>query len=339
MDSVDRVIRNLEYQKNYFPEFYNEYISEALAEVAMTKIEDNVEVNKNLNIVILCDSFNEALENIFYLKDIELEEFKEIFIRKSYKDKLEEDESSVTLNLVHPYLVKDMTIRLIKRLTKDSLENASLFIGLKRLNIFDKKIILGANVRNINVESFEDLKNELINFKATYYEKAFIEKNLVSKNEEGDTENLNFDEIKASISFDFIKKIVNKKSSESYLEIINLLLNKCINYFKVSSNKLLLKYENINFRKGDNYLNYQEKKELFKEMYLTVNILLNNIDKLENELEITKENFINELKDFDNSLSKSNLYTNIMNSNIVEFDRVTSKYLNKFKDEITKVKV
>ena len=69
-------------------------------------------------------------------------------------------------------------------------------------------------------------------------------------------------------------------------------------------------------------------------MYYLVNRLLDDLDNLTNSLNKIKEELVKVFKDFDNGLSKSEKYIKIMESNIFEFDEITSNQLNDFKNEI-----
>ncbi|WP_322384385.1 hypothetical protein, partial [Clostridium perfringens] len=73
---------------------------------------------------------------------------------------------------------------------------------------------------------------------------------------------------------------------------------------------------------------------LFSTMYYLVNRLLDDLDNLTNSLNKIKEELVKVFKDFDNGLSKSEKYIKIMESNIFEFDEITSNQLNDFKNEI-----
>lgn len=352
MDSVDRIIKNLEYQKENLNVIYNQYMygdsQDALSEVAITNQEEDIEVNKNLNIVIFSDDFNEVLEEVFYFDNIDLNDFDEVSINESYVYSHDIDGKKITLNLLHGYFLKGVSIKLIKKIKLEVLENTSLLIALKKVNLFNRKLVDKASVRSIEVKDLDELKDHLKKFKATYYEEKFLKQNILDKStklELIEDNNLDSNGIKISISLDFIKEI--SESKLNYLEPLNTLVKKCEKEFKKVANNILLSYINTSFNDEFRYvesnkeeltLTLEEKKKLFNRMYLLVNILLDNIDKLDNSLEETKEKMIEEFKSFEENLSKSEMYIKVMESDIFEFDDITSKYLNDFKNEVINLK-
>lgn len=341
MDSVDIIVKNLEYQKKYLYDIYNQYIfsnlQETLSEVAITSIDDEIEVNKNLNIVIFCDEFNGILKELFYFDEINLEDYEEVLIKKSYINSYEIDGHKITLNLLHSYLLRGAVIKLIKKINIEALEDVSLLISLKKINLFNRKLVSKANIRDVEIKDLNELKEILNKFKATYYEEKFIDENIPNKGEKEfiTDNNIDLNGIKVSISLDFIKKIMESKGD--YLESLNLLEKSCKEEFKKVSNNIIKDYINLNYKsEKEDLLNLssEEKKKLFSTMYYLVNILLEGLENLTNSLKKIKEELVKEFEDFDNNLSKSEKYIKIMESNISEFDEITSKQLNDFKNEI-----
>lgn len=341
MDRVDIIIKNLEYQKKYLYDIYNEYIfsdsQETLSEVAITNVEDEIEVNKNLNIVIFCDEFNEILKELFYFHELNLEDYEEVLIKKSYINSYHIDGHKITLNLLYPYLLRGATIKLIKKINMEALEDVSLLISLKKINLFNRKLISKANIRDIAIKDLNELKEILNNFKATYYEEKFIDENIPNKGEKEfiTDNNMDFNGIKVSICLDFIKEIIECK--EGYLGPLNLLEKSCKEEFKKVSNNIIKDYINLNYKsekEGLLNISFEEKKKLFSTMYYLVNILLEGLENLVNSLNKIKEELLKVFEDFDNNLSKSEKYIKIMESNISEFDEITSNQLNDFKNKI-----
>ncbi|MGU8801355.1 hypothetical protein ACV3W2_07750 [Clostridium perfringens] len=341
MDRVDIIIKNLEYQKKYLYDIYSQYIfsnsKENLSEVALTSIDDEIEVNKNLNIVIFCDEFNWILKELFYFDEINLEDYEEVLIKKSYINSYDIDGNKITLNLLHPYLLRGAVIKLIKKINMEALEDVSLLISLKKINLFNRKLVSKANIRDVEIKDLNELKEILNKFKATYYEDKFIDENIPNKGEKKfiTDNNIDFNGIKVSISLDFIKEII--ENGGNYLESLNLLENSCKEEFKKVSNNIINDYINLNYKsEKEDLLNLrsEEKKKLFSTMYYLVNRLLDDLDNLTNSLNKIKEELVKVFKDFDNGLSKSEKYIKIMESNIFEFDEITSNQLNDFKNEI-----
>ncbi|MDK0570820.1 hypothetical protein P6O23_07590 [Clostridium perfringens] len=341
MDRVDIIIKNLEYQKKYLYDIYNEYIfsdsQETLSEVAITNMEDEIEVNKNLNIVIFCDEFNEILKELFYFHELNLEDYEEVLIKKSYINSYHIDGHKITLNLLHPYLLRGSVIKLIKKINMEALEDVSLLISLKKINLFNRKLISKTNIRDVAIKDLNELKEILNKFKATYYEEKFIDENIPNKGKKEfiTDNNMDFNGIKVSICLDFIKEIIECK--EGYLGSLNLLEKSCKEEFKKVSNNIIKDYINLNYKsekEGLLNLSSEEKKKLFSTMYYLVNILLEGLENLANSLNKIKEELLKVFENFDNNLSKSEKYIKIMESNISEFDEITSNQLNDFKNKI-----
>lgn len=341
MDRVDIIVKNLEYQKKYLYDIYNQYIfsdsQETLSDVAITDMDDEIEVNKNLNIVIFCDEFNEILKELFYFNELNLEDYEEVLIKKSYINSYDIDGHKINLNLLHPYLLRGAAIKLIKKINMEALEDVSLLISLKKINLFNRKLISKSNIRDIAIKDLNELKEILNKFKATYYEEKFIYENIPNKVEKEfiTDNNMDFNGIKVSICLDFIKKIIECK--DGYLGPLNLLEKSCKEEFKKVSNNIIKDYINLNYKsekEGLLNLSFEEKKKLFSTMYYLVNILLEGLENLAYSLNKIKEELLKLFEDFDNNLSKSEKYIKIMESNISEFDEITSNQLNDFKNKI-----
>lgn len=341
MDRIDIIVKNLEYQKKYLYDIYKQYIfsdyKEALSEASVTSMEDEIEVNKNLNIVIFCDNFNEILREVFYFNEMNLEDYEEVLIKKSYINSYDIDGHKITLNLLYPYLLRGAVIKLIKKINMEALEDVSLLISLKKINLFNRKLVSKANIRDVEIKDLNELKEILNKFKATYYEEKFIDENIPNKGEKKfiTDNNMDFNGIKVSICLDFIKKIIECK--DGYLGPLNLLEKSCKEEFKKVSNNIIKDYINLNYKsekEGLLNLSFEEKKKLFSTMYYLVNILLEGLENLADSLNKIKEELIKLFEDFDNNLSKSEKYIKIMESNIFEFDEITSNQLNDFKNKI-----
>lgn len=321
MDKISKIIRNLEYQKLNFKSIYNLYLENIQSEVATTQIFNNY-VSKHEKIVILCENYEKFLKEIFYVDINNLNSYNYILIEKSYLQDINfyEEKDHLNLKLRHQYTLDGMKIQLVTNLKKDTLNNASALIIAKDIDLFDKKIINQSEIKVINVTDNENLKFELINYKAMYCEKKFIDRTFEQNPKKVDVLNIHdyySDNLKIIISIDYIKKFTAADSFE-YLGLINKMEQDYKKEFLKNANKILKNILDNNFSSN----------------YYKVDILLREYDKFTKDLVKEEKNFISELKKIPNNISESEKYLKVGNSRISNFDHITSQCLDNFNSKI-----
>lgn len=314
MDKVGSIIRNLVYQKENFPNIYSCYLENNLQEVAITTL-DNYDVNKHNKIVILCEDYNEFLEEIFYIQNQEqLNRYKSIFIQKSYAiDESYEKEGILYISINHQYTLNGMEIELIKKLKKDNLNNASALFSMKKFNLFDKKIVKELDVAVFEISSYEVLKEKLMLYKPTYREGEFIKRNLFIEEKVEMIDQTSFYEtFKVSLSIEYIKAFA--QDFDNHIKVMNKMEASYNREFFKLANKLLVK--NLN--------------DKFKDNYYKVEFLLSEFDVFKKKFIVEEKRFMKSLKNINIDSTESDKYLYISNSNIAQFDQIISSSLEVF---------
>lgn len=316
------ILRNLLYQKINFENIYKTYLNDGLSEVAVSAENEKIDVDGTKFITIVADEYYPILKKLFYVEGPleDLEDYELVSVEKESIDSYEVNYSgdALCVKCIHPYRIKNNTIRIIKRLNKKySVDNSLIIIfrekGLSGIEnrIIDNKL---HKVRKVN--DLKEMKDILIKFNSYYNERMFIENKLIQKDKQILETNLIEDSFRIAIAMDFINIL---SSNELQEDKINEFLHRIDLMAK-------LEYEKIAKKMITDYL----QPNNFTDNYLTVDKLLSSIDSVKKSLDdYLMNNFQTRLREIANMQGKSKRYISLMDSGILKIDAFLSDEIKK----------
>jgi len=215
-----RVKENLEFQKNNFPHIYNLYLNIALEETAVTDDNIDIEYTPKEYIQIVTNEVESVVFDVFKIPNYEfgninLNNYKEIHLIKDVNTYIEDYGNILEIRYHYPYILKVNKVIISKTVKKDDVENRIYIFVLKKLSIFENRYLKSCLHRVTQINNIDELEKYLINYKAKYCFKEFLDTQ----------ENSNKDEIKV-ISQDYKNMVIGElikiviDSNENNEEII-----------------------------------------------------------------------------------------------------------------------
>lgn len=316
-----KISDNILYQRNNFNEIYKSYFNEVMMEAAVS-YENNYEIEENRYLVIITDEYENILRDIFYISFnnsetyLDIENSDEIIIKKGYEDEvtIEDIGGKVSITYMIPYRLRGIDIRIIKKVKYSKIKDAALIIVNKKLSLFDKRTLQEKEHRLVECYELDNIKSNLLKFKAFYNEKNYIKKQLDKVEKKIINTNMIEDSFKINIAISFINYLSSdeaKKKDKFFL--MKEITNSVIDIYKQEANKIVKKYLRNDFEKN----------------YYVINKLMNSIDRVNKNLykNITKS-FINELDKILKLDRKKDRYLALMQSKFMDIDELLSKELN-----------
>lgn len=316
-----KISDNILYQRNNFNEIYKSYFNEVMMETAVS-YENNYEIEENKYLVIITDEYENILRDIFYISFnnsetyLDIENSDEIIIKKGYEDEvtIEDIGGKVSITYMIPYRLRGIDIRIIKKVKYSKIKDAALIIVNKKLSLFDKRTLQEKEHRLVECYELDNIKSNLLKFKAFYNEKNYIKKQLDKVEKKIINTNMIEDSFKINIAISFINYLSSdeaKKKDKFFL--MKEITNSVIDIYKQEANKIVKKYLRNDFEKN----------------YYVINKLMNSIDRVNKNLykNITKS-FINELDKILKLDRKKDRYLALMQSKFMDIDELLSKELS-----------
>lgn len=345
MDTVKNFKKNLEYQRKMFKSNYNSYFDYAKncnlgkEEIAVSKLQKEKE-NK---IIILLDNFNDILEKVFNISGVMLKkaindigncnddfnineylnDIDSIIIKKSYNDlQVSITDYKMEIKCMSPYRLNDNMVVLLKEsVNKTTLKNANNIFSLRKISSLERRSLKERIHKFKQVNSIEDLKEELIKIKITYNEVFYINRlneKIKSKNEIKTSIFMN--QYKCSLALDIIDEIIKDKIlNNEVTEIVIFISAKISNYYDDEVTNLTKTYF-----KNDFFINFRIVNYILKEkesFYKKISSVLNN--------KIYKE--IKNIKELDSAVKKN---IALMNSSIKMIDELIGESVESLNDSI-----
>ena len=348
MDTVKNFKKNLEYQRNMFKSNYNSYFdcvkncNLGQEEIAVSKLQKEKE-NK---IIILLDNSNDILEKVFNISEVMLKkaindignwndglnineylnDIDSIIIKKSYNDlQVSITDYKMEIKCICPYRLNDNMVVLLKEsINKTIVKNANNIFSLRKISSLERRSLKERIHKFKEVNSIEDLKEELIKIKITYNE-AFninrLNEKIKSKNEINTSIFMN--QYKCSLALDIIDEIIKKKISDKKVtEIVIFISGKILNYYDDEVTNLIKTYFKNDFFMNFRIVNYMLKEK--ENFYKKINSILNN--------KIYEE--IKNIKGLD-SAAEGNIA--LMNSSIKMIDELIGESIESLNDSINEI--
>lgn len=317
MDTVKNFKKNLEYQKKMFKGNYDSYFDYVKdynldqEEIAITKLQKEKE-NK---IIILLDNFNDTLEKLFNIPEVMLKkaisdignlnddfnineylnDIDSIIIKKSYNDlQVSIADYKMEIKCMCPYKLNDNMVVLLKEsINKTTLKNANNIFSLRKISSLERRSLKERIHKFKEVNSIEDLKEELIKIKITYNESFYINRlneKIKSKNEINTSIFMN--QYKSSLALDIIDEMIKSKILEKdNTKILFFINEKILNYYDNEIMDLIKTYLKNDFLMNFIIVNYmlKEKESFYKKINSILNIKIyeeiKNIKKIDSEAE------------------------------------------------------
>lgn len=319
------IARNLLYQKNNFGNIYKGYFNYGLQEVAVDVLRDDIGVEASKYITIVAEDYQPILRDLFYIEELldYLEEYEEVFIEKDLLDSYEVREGGDTLFIkcIHPYMLKNNNIRIIKKLKKKNSVDNSLIIVFRELNNIEKRIVKDKLHKVKVVNSILEIKDILIDFHSYYNEKKFIEDKLVCRNKKVLGTNITEDSFKIAIAMDFITTISGEELQQKDMhKLLQKIYTKAKEHYEEEAKAIVNRYLNNNFTNN----------------YLIINILLISLDRVEKGLyDYIINKFSVRLADINKIQRRSERYIALMDSGILYINGFLTDEIRKIIEEIS----
>lgn len=316
-----KVSDNILYQRNNFNEIYKSYFNEVMMEAAVS-YENNYEIEENKYLVIITEEYENILRDIFYINFnnnetyLDIESTDEIIIKKGYEDEvnIEYIGDKAIITYMIPYRLRGNNIRIIKKVKSLNVKDAALIIVNKKLSLFDKRALQKKEHKLVECYELDDIKSNLLKFKAFYNEKNYIKKQLDKAEKKIINTNLIEDSFKINIAISFINYLSSdeaKKKDKFFL--MKEITNRIIAIYDQEAKKIVKKYLRNDFEKN----------------YYVINKLMNSIDRLNKNLyeNITKS-LIDEIDKILKLDRKKDRYLALMKSKFMDIDELLSKEIN-----------
>jgi len=345
MDTVKNFKKNLEYQREMFKSNYESYFDYVKnynldqEEIAVTKLQKEKE-NK---IIILLDNFGDILEKLFNISEVMLKKaisnigngnddfnineylnnIDSIIIKKSYHDlQISIADYKMEIKCMCPYKLNDNMVVLLKEsINKNTLKNANNVFSLRKISSLERRSLKERIHKFKEVNSIEELKEELIKIKITYNEAFYINKlneKVKSKNEINTSIFMN--QYKCSLALDIIDEIIKTKILEKkIIEIVLFISEKILNYYDNEVMNLIKTYFKNDFFMNFIVVNYMLKEK--ESFYKKINSILDN--------KIYEQ--IKNIKALD-SVAEGNIA--LMNSSIKMIDELIGESVESLNDSI-----
>jgi len=315
-----RVKENLDFQKNNFPHIYNLYLNNTLSEVVLTDDNIDIEYTPKEYIQIVTNEVESVVFDVFKIPNYEfgninLNNYKEIHLIKDVNTYIEDYGNILEIRYHYPYILKANKVIISKTVKKDDVENKIDIFILKKLSIFENRYLKSCLHRVTQINDIDELEECLINYKAKYCFKEFLDTQESSNKDEvkvtkQDYKNMIIGELikividsnenNDEIIVDRLIEYINNKHKDEMMNVLNYFMtDRFVTNFKLvqiymRSNNAWMESLNKEYKKSlQSYMKSISSKKKSEKVAL---LLDGKLKDLENLFVNSINNFIFDLK-------------------------------------------